>query len=448
MGRFRLWIGDDEDENDDEELQQVEDLSKGRRDGKTQQLEQDQDQDQDSDSEDAGWYSPSSLRSVGSWGRTRFSLHPPRPSDKELYQTYLEQDISWWEDDDDDDEMENDDKRLVVKSKLYEPIVQSQPPLSSLRNRQTISNAKLWECSTTSSSSSAIALSNNNTSKSSPTSTEDPMMELVLAQTARLSIIGPDENIDMVGDKLAQVTQWGKEQLHKHAQKGQLELAKNQERFDRDAKLLKLLVQQDVEEANRVLKREKQARELREQQHERERKKQEEKDQAKKKKEEEERKRLEAAAAQKEKEKQQQPQQQQQQQQAAKENQQQQAKSSSSRPRLDHVEKAHKYMKKLVEVQNSVAAFGDNKAVSKRRLTMKRLSRGKLNTLSADPQKVVNVAAEISQAIAQERRVDEQLKKDEANPAVTPDMARGRRYFCLQIASTVMLRCQAEGFNG
>ena len=81
---------------------------------------------------------------------------------------------------------------------------------------------------------------------------------------------------------------------------------------------------------------------------------------------------------------------------------------------------------------------------------MKKIARGKLNTLSESSQKIQEVAREVSEAIAQARQEDEQIKQglQRVDPGLTPDMARGKRYFLDLLASNVMIRVQAETFNG
>eukprot|EP00934_Nitzschia_sp_Nitz4_P009363 Nitzschia sp. Nitz4//scaffold2_size372955//204365//207159//NITZ4_000433-RA/size372955-snap-gene-0.34-mRNA-1//1//CDS//3329546808//9353//frame0 len=123
---------------------------------------------------------------------------------------------------------------------------------------------------------------------------------------------------------------------------------------------------------------------------------------------------------------------------------------SSSSKSGDFVAKAKRLVTKLVAVRESIEPFDKNKAVSKRRLGMKKVVRGKINTLSENADKIRQVATEVSQAISEARQEDERLKQALAakDPSVTPDMARGKRYLVDLVASNTIQRVQAEGFNG
>jgi hypothetical protein len=116
----------------------------------------------------------------------------------------------------------------------------------------------------------------------------------------------------------------------------------------------------------------------------------------------------------------------------------------------EHVDRAKKLVRQLVQLRASIQPFDENKAVSKRRLGMKKIARGKLNTLSESAQKVQEVAMEVSQAITVMRQEDkdvaERLQRGEQG--VTQDMTRGKRYFLDLLASNSMSRVQAETFNG
>jgi hypothetical protein len=118
--------------------------------------------------------------------------------------------------------------------------------------------------------------------------------------------------------------------------------------------------------------------------------------------------------------------------------------------KTEYVTKGKKLVAHLVQIRASIEPFDNSKAVSKRRLQMKKIVRGKVNTLSEDAQKVQAVAMEVSQAIGAARDEDEQLKQriQQGDPSVTPEMARGKRYLVDLLASNAIQRVQAEGFNG
>jgi hypothetical protein len=118
--------------------------------------------------------------------------------------------------------------------------------------------------------------------------------------------------------------------------------------------------------------------------------------------------------------------------------------------KTEYVTKAKQKVAQLVQIRASIEPFDTSKAVSKRRLQMKKIVRGKVNTLSEDAHKVQSVAVEVAQAIGAARTEDEQLRQriQQGDPSVTPEMARGKRYLVDLVASNAIQRVQAEGFNG
>lgn len=118
--------------------------------------------------------------------------------------------------------------------------------------------------------------------------------------------------------------------------------------------------------------------------------------------------------------------------------------------KTEYITKAKKLVLQLKQLRESIEPFEQSKAVSKRRLNMKKVVRGKVNTLSENAEKIKSVAADVSQAIAAARAEDEDLKKQQqaGNSQITPEMTRGKRYLLDLLASSIMVRVQAEGFNG
>jgi hypothetical protein len=118
----------------------------------------------------------------------------------------------------------------------------------------------------------------------------------------------------------------------------------------------------------------------------------------------------------------------------------------------DFVGRAQKLVGQLVQVRASVEPFENSKdmTVKKRRLQMKKLVGGKINTLTENADKIRSVASDVSQAIAQTRDEDEQIKQllNSGSNQVAPEMARGKRYLVDLLSSKVIVRIQAEGFNG
>lgn len=111
----------------------------------------------------------------------------------------------------------------------------------------------------------------------------------------------------------------------------------------------------------------------------------------------------------------------------------------------EHVAKADKLRGQLVELQRSVAVFDTVPTVAKRRLSMKKTVNGRVNTLAENVAKIRLVAAEVLQAVAVARQDDAHAKE---TPAATPEMALGKRYLLNLLAAKVIVRVQAEGFNG
>lgn len=116
----------------------------------------------------------------------------------------------------------------------------------------------------------------------------------------------------------------------------------------------------------------------------------------------------------------------------------------------EYLLRAKKIVAQLVQVRASVEPFEKSKALARRRLGMKKIVNGRVNTLAENAEKIKAVAMEVSQAISAARAEDEQIKQQlQANtPNVTPEMARGKRYLIDLLSSKVIVRAQAEGFNG
>ncbi|CAJ1948275.1 unnamed protein product [Cylindrotheca closterium] len=116
--------------------------------------------------------------------------------------------------------------------------------------------------------------------------------------------------------------------------------------------------------------------------------------------------------------------------------------AQASAPKLtsepEHVLKANSLLEQLDRLQKSIEPFSKNKAVSKRRLKMKKTVCGKLNTLTDSATKVSEVADEVNEAIQLARQEDAQ----------NPNMALGESYVLDLLASNTIQRIQAESFNG
>lgn len=115
-----------------------------------------------------------------------------------------------------------------------------------------------------------------------------------------------------------------------------------------------------------------------------------------------------------------------------------------------YITEAHSLVDKLVDIRASVQPFETNSAVSKRRMNMKKMCRGRVNTLAADVGKVQSVAVEVIAAVNAEKEQDDQMQAQlqQGNPGVSLDATKGRLYAMDLLASSAVVRIQAEGFNG
>jgi hypothetical protein len=118
--------------------------------------------------------------------------------------------------------------------------------------------------------------------------------------------------------------------------------------------------------------------------------------------------------------------------------------------KYEYLSRAKKLVAQLQTLRQSIEPFEASKAVAKRRLNMKKVVRGKVNTLAENAIKIKSVAVEVGKAISAARAEDEELKKQiqAGNTQITPEMPRGKRYLIDLLASSIMVRVQAEGFNG
>jgi hypothetical protein len=131
------------------------------------------------------------------------------------------------------------------------------------------------------------------------------------------------------------------------------------------------------------------------------------------------------------------------------------AKDDAERQEREYLVRAQKLMAQLVQLRASVEPFevSSTPVIKARRLQMKKLVAGKINTLTENSDKIRSVAAEVSRAISAARDDDDKARQQIAgggDPGATadPEMARGKRYLLDLLSSKVVVRIQAEGFNG
>jgi hypothetical protein len=127
-------------------------------------------------------------------------------------------------------------------------------------------------------------------------------------------------------------------------------------------------------------------------------------------------------------------------------------KEQEAAKKTEYITKAHKIVDKLAQVRKSLEPFETSKdrAVSKRRLQMKKVARGKMNTLAHDKAKVEGVTMQVIEALKACSDEDLALRQQmqAGDTSITRETTRGSRYLMDLIASTVVVRVQAEGFNG
>lgn len=126
--------------------------------------------------------------------------------------------------------------------------------------------------------------------------------------------------------------------------------------------------------------------------------------------------------------------------------------SEMNMKKYQYIADAKNMVNKLVDVRASIEGFENSKDkyVSKRRLQMKKVANGKMNTLTHEKEKIEMVARHVSDAInsclQEDSKVHDEIKS--GNTTASREMGLGSRYLMDLIASSVVVRVQAEGFNG
>jgi len=108
-----------------------------------------------------------------------------------------------------------------------------------------------------------------------------------------------------------------------------------------------------------------------------------------------------------------------------------------------HVERAQILMSSLEKVRNEeLKQFDSSKSVSRRRLQFKKVVNGKINTLSHEDKKVIEVAGVVVEAVKGAERDDAAQGGEDAV------LGMGKKYLLDLLASNLIVRVQADGFNG
>ncbi|KAL3791419.1 hypothetical protein ACHAW5_005793 [Stephanodiscus triporus] len=115
-----------------------------------------------------------------------------------------------------------------------------------------------------------------------------------------------------------------------------------------------------------------------------------------------------------------------------------------------HVDRAIELATRVDDMRSGLRAFDESSAAGRRRLQFKKVVNGRVNTLSHDSGKVRNVADAVIDAIARAARDDDDYESTRTTTAggSDPALALGRRYLLDLLCSNLIVRAQADGFNG
>jgi len=97
-----------------------------------------------------------------------------------------------------------------------------------------------------------------------------------------------------------------------------------------------------------------------------------------------------------------------------------------------------------------VEPFDSCGAALNRRITIKRLCHGRVNTITNDVSKIDTISQEIVDGLKSEQEEDDDVKEriTKEDPEVSVEQARGHQYFINLLSREVRVRIEAEGFNG
>ncbi len=119
---------------------------------------------------------------------------------------------------------------------------------------------------------------------------------------------------------------------------------------------------------------------------------------------------------------------------------------------IEHVHRAIDLVSRVDDVRSTLRAFETSTAVGKRRLQFKKVVNGKINTLAHDIGKVMEVSNAVINAIDQASRDDDDAANSRAGGGggggIDQASTMGRRYLLDLLCSNLIVRVQADGFNG
>lgn len=123
--------------------------------------------------------------------------------------------------------------------------------------------------------------------------------------------------------------------------------------------------------------------------------------------------------------------------------------------KIRHITRALELICAVTTFRSTISIFDTSSCVAKRRLVFKKLVNGKINTLSTDAIKIMEVANAVSTAIqhAQQHDDDNNIVNSSGgggggDTAVVVVMSMGKRYLLDLLCSNLIVRVQADGFNG
>ena len=115
----------------------------------------------------------------------------------------------------------------------------------------------------------------------------------------------------------------------------------------------------------------------------------------------------------------------------------------------EHVGRAIDLLSRVEDVRSGLLrAFETSPAASRRRLQFKKVVNGRINTLSHEGGKVRDVSDAVVDAIAQASRDDDDAAVRAPGGGGDPALTVGRRYLLDLLCSNLIVRVQADGFNG
>lgn len=343
-----------------------------------------------------------------SWGRTRFSLYPPRETYPQLQERYYGETV-----------VPIEEELLVLKART-----QQCPSLRSYYDSSTASASAMMEYR----------------HEQPRDARDDGIDEISRLLSASTLLDDPAKHVHVqneVGQKLKVLAATTSQEYHKLDQWRESYQKKRDRQHKESFSILRSILKADHEAARAILQLEKQEKKEAE-----DRARQQEDDARRELDAQKDARQKEKDAIDQEKIKLEEKRQQRSMARAALERQ--------EAEKMSYVGEAKELVNKLVNIRSVVQPFDVNKSVSGRRMNMKKLCRGRVNTLAAEVGKVQSVAAELIAAIKAEKELDLQMEAliQQGNRDVSPDMAKGQLYFMDLLASSALVRIQAEGFNG